>query len=57
MTDVERRALLGDDAVEAARQSARDAAPPSQALLDAVAVLIAAHVLLPRDSSSPRDAA
>ena len=56
MTDVERRTLLGDDAVDAARQSARDAAPPSQALLDAVAVLVAAHVLLPRDSS-PRDAA
>lgn len=57
MTADERRTLLGDDVVEVARQSARDAEPPSQALLDAVAVLVAAHTLLPRDESSPRDAA
>lgn len=57
MTAEQRRALLGDTGVDAARQSARDADPPSQALLDAVAVLVAAHVLLPRGESSPQDAA
>lgn len=56
MTDNERRALLGDTGVDAARAVARSAEPPGQALLDAIGVLVAAHLLLPRDDS-PSDAA